>query len=80
MHFGDIHVMKAVYIEELEEFVGNAKYGIFFSTKGQRSAAYEMATGDFDGDMYWVSRNPEVKIYNSFLPATHPLFSSELTH
>ncbi|XP_047974429.1 probable RNA-dependent RNA polymerase 5 [Salvia hispanica] len=60
MHFGDIHVMKAVYIEELEEFVGNAKYGIFFSTKGQRSAAYEMATGDFDGDMYWVSRNPEL--------------------
>ncbi|KAL2238146.1 UNVERIFIED_CONTAM: putative RNA-dependent RNA polymerase 5 [Sesamum indicum] len=62
MHFGDVHVMEAVYKEELEEVVGNAKYGIFFSTKGKRSAAYEMATGDFDGDMYWVSRNPEVSI------------------
>ncbi|KAH6827519.1 hypothetical protein C2S53_007864 [Perilla frutescens var. hirtella] len=60
MHFGDIHVMEAVYVKELEDFVGNAKYGIFFSTKGQKSAAYEMATGDFDGDLYWISRNPEL--------------------
>ncbi|KAL3820984.1 hypothetical protein ACJIZ3_006889 [Penstemon smallii] len=60
LHFGDIHVMKAVYVKELEEVVGNSKYGIFFSTKGWRSAPYEMATGDFDGDMYWVSRNPEL--------------------
>lgn len=66
MHFGDIHVMQAVYIKELEEFVGNAKYGIFFSAKGHRSAAYEMGTGDFDGDMYWVSRNPQVSIFDSF--------------
>ncbi|KAG8367348.1 hypothetical protein BUALT_Bualt16G0062800 [Buddleja alternifolia] len=63
MHFGDVHVMEAVYVKELEEVVGNAKYGIFFSTKGWRSAAYEMATGDFDGDMYWVSRNPELLKY-----------------
>ncbi|XP_073269122.1 probable RNA-dependent RNA polymerase 5 isoform X1 [Primulina huaijiensis] len=63
LHFGDIHVMKAVYLRELEEVVGNAKYGIFFSTKGWRSAPYEMATGDFDGDMYWVSRNPELLEY-----------------
>lgn len=62
LHFGDIHVLEAVYVKELEDVVGNAKYGIFFSTKGRRSAAYEMATGDFDGDMYWVSRNPEVGI------------------
>lgn len=67
LHFGDIHVLEAVFVKQLEEYVGNAKYGIFFSTKGQRSAAYEMATGDFDGDMYWVSRNPEVNIYHSFL-------------
>ncbi|KAL6585922.1 putative RNA-dependent RNA polymerase 5 [Orobanche minor] len=59
LHFGDVHIMDAVYVKELEEVVGNAKYGIFFSTKGCRSAAYEMATGDFDGDMYWVSRNLE---------------------
>lgn len=63
LHFGDVHVMKAIYLKELEEIVGNAKYGIFFSTKGWRSAPYEMATGDFDGDMYWVSRNPEVSIF-----------------
>lgn len=62
LHFGDVHIMDAVYVKELEEVVGNAKYGIFFSTKGCRSAAYEMATGDFDGDMYWVSRNLEVSI------------------
>lgn len=66
MHFGDVHVMEAVYVKRLEEFVGNAKYGIFFSTKGQTSAAYEMATGDFDGDRYWVSRNPEVSISHFF--------------
>ncbi|KAH6827518.1 hypothetical protein C2S53_007863 [Perilla frutescens var. hirtella] len=60
MHFGDIHVMEAIYVKELEDFVGNAKYGVFFSTKGQKSAAYEMATGDFDGDLYWISRNPEL--------------------
>ncbi|KAG8376059.1 hypothetical protein BUALT_Bualt09G0024200 [Buddleja alternifolia] len=60
LHFGDIHVMKAVYVKELEEYVGNSKYGIFFSTKGSKSAPYEMATGDFDGDMYWVSRHPEL--------------------
>lgn len=60
LHFGDIHVLKATYIEELESFIGNAKYAIFFSRKGPRSIADEIATGDFDGDMYWVSRNPEV--------------------
>ncbi|CAA3021996.1 probable RNA-dependent RNA polymerase 3 isoform X1 [Olea europaea subsp. europaea] len=63
LHFGDIHILDAVYVEELQEVVGNAKYGIFFSTKGGRSAAYEIATGDFDGDMYWVSRNPELLTY-----------------
>ncbi|XP_062090882.1 probable RNA-dependent RNA polymerase 5 isoform X2 [Humulus lupulus] len=63
IHFGDIHVLKATYIEELESFVGNAKYAIFFSTKGPRSVADEIAGGDFDGDMYWVSRNPELLKY-----------------
>ncbi|KAL3829924.1 hypothetical protein ACJIZ3_018726 [Penstemon smallii] len=63
IHFGDIHILEAVYVKELEEVVGNAKYGIFFSTKGSRSAAYEMASGDFDGDLYWVSRNPELLKY-----------------
>ena len=60
LHFGDIHVLNAVYLKELEDVVGNAKYGIFFSTKGKRSVASEIANGDFDGDMYWVSRNNQV--------------------
>ncbi|XP_030488896.2 probable RNA-dependent RNA polymerase 5 isoform X4 [Cannabis sativa] len=63
IHFGDIHLLKATYIEELESFVGNAKYAIFFSIKGARSVADEIAGGDFDGDMYWVSRNPELLKY-----------------
>ncbi|XP_051113989.1 probable RNA-dependent RNA polymerase 5 [Andrographis paniculata] len=71
LHFGDVHVMEAVFVKELEEYVGNAKYGIFFSTKGCRSAAYEIATGDFDGDLYWVSRHPELlKYYEASEPWT----------
>lgn len=49
-------------MKELESVVGNAKYGIFFSCKGPRSIADEMGGGDFDGDLYWVSRNPQVDI------------------
>ncbi|KAK2982308.1 hypothetical protein RJ640_027405, partial [Escallonia rubra] len=60
LHFGDIHVLNAVYVKDLEDFVGNAKFAIFFSTKGRRSVASEIANGDFDGDMYWVSRNPQL--------------------
>ncbi|WCJ42551.1 RNA-dependent RNA polymerase family protein [Euphorbia peplus] len=63
LHFGDIHVAKARYVNELEDFVGNAKYAIFFSCKGPRSLAHEIATGDFDGDMYFVSRNPKLLEY-----------------
>lgn len=63
LHFGDIHVLKAVYVEELQELVGTAKYAIFFPCKGPRSLADEIAGGDFDGDMYFVSRNPEVGLY-----------------
>ncbi|XP_057863332.1 probable RNA-dependent RNA polymerase 5 isoform X2 [Cryptomeria japonica] len=59
LHFGDIHVLKAVYVEDIEKVVGDAKYGIFFSTQGPRSLADEIATGDFDGDLYWVSMNAE---------------------
>ncbi|XP_060668494.1 probable RNA-dependent RNA polymerase 3 [Ziziphus jujuba] len=62
-HFGDIHVLKAIFVEELESFVGNSKYAIFFSRKGPRSIAYEIARGDFDGDMYWISRNPQLLEY-----------------
>lgn len=60
LHFGDIHVLKATYVESITDVVGNAKYGIFFSVKGQRSVASEIGDGDLDGDMYWVSQNPKV--------------------
>ena len=60
LHFGDIHVLKATYVKALEEYVGNSKYGVFFPQKGPRSLGDEIAGGDFDGDMYFVSRNPKV--------------------
>ncbi|XP_021741422.1 probable RNA-dependent RNA polymerase 3 [Chenopodium quinoa] len=59
-HTGDIHVVTARYIEGLKDVVGNAKYGIFFPCKGPRSMADEIAGGDYDGDMYWVSTNAEL--------------------
>ncbi|XP_071723572.1 probable RNA-dependent RNA polymerase 5 [Rutidosis leptorrhynchoides] len=60
LHFGDIHVLNACYVKELEDYIGNSRYGIFFSTKGKRSVANEIATGDFDGDLYWVSKNHQL--------------------
>ncbi|KAK1592184.1 hypothetical protein Q3G72_020916 [Acer saccharum] len=60
LHFGDIHVLKATYVKELEDIIGNSKYAIFFPTKGPRSLADEIAGGDFDGDTYFISRNPEL--------------------
>ena len=63
LHFGDIHILKATYIEELVSFVGNAKYAIFFPINGPRSIGDEIAGGDFDGDTYWVSMNPEVCLF-----------------
>ncbi|XP_013596635.1 PREDICTED: probable RNA-dependent RNA polymerase 5 isoform X1 [Brassica oleracea var. oleracea] len=60
LHFGDIHVLKATYVQALEEYVGNSKYGVFFPQKGPRSLGDEIAGGDFDGDMYFISRNPEL--------------------
>ncbi|KAE8654669.1 hypothetical protein F3Y22_tig00117048pilonHSYRG01475 [Hibiscus syriacus] len=39
---------------KLDEYVGHAKYAIFFPYKGPRSLADEIAGGDFDGDMFFV--------------------------
>eukprot|EP01018_Ginkgo_biloba_P002643 Gb_32086 [translate_table: standard] len=66
LHFGDIHVFKATYIEEIEKIVGTSKFAIFFSTQGPRSAADEIANSDFDGDLYWISMN--VKLLEHFQP------------
>ena len=60
LHFGDIHNLTAKHISGLEEVVGYSKYAILFRTSEKRSLADEMVNSDFDGDMYWVSRNPTV--------------------
>lgn len=70
LHFGDIHKLNATHIDGLEEIVGNSKYAIFFPTSGERSLADEMANSDFDGDMYWVSWNPQVALVSDILPFT----------
>ncbi|KAF6135828.1 hypothetical protein GIB67_028147 [Kingdonia uniflora] len=48
LHFGDRHVLQATYVKELENIVGNAKYTIFFPTKGPRSLVAEISNGDFE--------------------------------
>ncbi|KAB2072347.1 hypothetical protein ES319_A07G009400v1 [Gossypium barbadense] len=63
VHFGDIHILTARYVKELDEYVGHAKYAIFFPSNGPRSLADEMAGGDFDGDMFFVSKNPQLLDY-----------------
>ncbi|GKD90639.1 probable RNA-dependent RNA polymerase 5, partial [Tanacetum coccineum] len=89
VHFGDIHILNAKYVPAMGEFVGNGKYGIFFSTKGRRSVGSEIANGDFDGDLYWVSHNrtfldhfkvsqPWEKTY--FTPSAPSKKPSELSH
>lgn len=75
LHFGDIHIMTAKYVQELDHIVGNAKYAIFFSTKGPRSTANEIASSDFDGDMYWVSMNPQLLNYYKVSEPWCPLYS-----
>ncbi|KAI9128687.1 hypothetical protein K1719_000170 [Acacia pycnantha] len=60
LHFGDIHILQATYVKELESFVGHSKYAIFFPCVGPRSLADEIGGGDFDGDLYWVSQNPQL--------------------
>ena len=44
LHFGDMHVLNATYMEALKDYVGNAKYAIFFPINGPRSLADEIET------------------------------------
>jgi RNA-dependent RNA polymerase len=75
LHFGDIHVLKATYVKALEDYVGNAKFAVFFPQKGPRSLGDEIAGGDFDGDMYFISRNP--KLLEHFKPSEPWVSSSK---
>ncbi|KAH9301359.1 hypothetical protein KI387_012942, partial [Taxus chinensis] len=68
LHFGDIHVFQATYVKDIEYIVGDSKFAIFFSTRGPRSAADEIANSDFDGDLYWVSMN--ANLLKHFKPST----------
>lgn len=61
----------------MEDFIGTSKYAIFFPIKGPRSIADEMANGDFDGDMYWVSRSPELLEYFQAGEPWIPIYSSK---
>ncbi|VVA99744.1 unnamed protein product [Arabis nemorensis] len=76
LHFGDIHVLKATYVKALEDYVGNSKYGVFFPQKGPRSLGDEIAGGDFDGDMYFISRN--LKLLEHFKPSEPWVSSSPI--
>lgn len=69
--------MNARYVEGLKDFVGDAKYGIFFPSKGPRSMADEIAGGDYDGDMYWVSTNSELL---KFFKPSEPWKCNSLTN
>ncbi|CAI0543503.1 unnamed protein product [Linum tenue] len=60
LHFGDVHILEAVYLKEMEDYVGSSRFGIFFPTDGPRSLADEMANGDYDGDMFLVSKYPQL--------------------
>ncbi|WVZ16497.1 hypothetical protein V8G54_009479 [Vigna mungo] len=45
LHFGDIHIMRATYVDNLESFVGQSKYADFFPCVGTRSVAdFRLAT------------------------------------
>lgn len=55
VHPGDIRVLKAVNRPELKEYLNV----IVFSSKGSRPEQTKMASGDLDGDTYWINWRPE---------------------
>lgn len=62
LHPGDIHKFRAVPAPPgFMDFVGSARFGIFFSVQGKRSVVDEMASADLDGDEFWICLNVEVR-------------------
>lgn len=58
LHFGDIHVFRAILVPDLEKNIaGFSKYVVLFPIPEPRSLVNVMAGGDFDGDNF--SRNPQ---------------------
>ena len=58
MHPGDLHKVSVCYPEALRDMMSGTDptrtHGVFFSTRGSRSLADEIAGGDYDGDEYSV--------------------------
>ncbi|WVZ16936.1 hypothetical protein V8G54_009918 [Vigna mungo] len=63
LHFSDIHIMCATYVDNLESFVGHSKYANFFPCVWTRSVADEIAGGDYKA------------IVQSLNPLIPPIFS-----
>ncbi|RZC81761.1 hypothetical protein C5167_044341, partial [Papaver somniferum] len=81
LHFGDVHLLTATYVKELKNYVGDAKYGIFFPIVGPRSIADEIANSDLDGDMYWVCRNTQLlSLFTPSTPWTQSYFAKNVSH
>uniref|UniRef100_A0ACD5VTA2 Uncharacterized protein n=1 Tax=Avena sativa TaxID=4498 RepID=A0ACD5VTA2_AVESA len=81
LHFGDVHVLTATPIRNLEKtVVGSSKYGILFPISGSRPLADEMAGGDYDGDMFFVSRNPQIDIPGELRVKKHPHYMEGKTN
>ena len=74
MHPGDLHKVSVCYPEALREMICGTDptraHGVFFSTRGGRSLADEIAGGDFDGDEYAVIAWPE--LVRLFVRPTEP--------
>ena len=65
VHPGDIRIVKGVDKSELQDYVNV----IVFSSKGKRPEQDKMASGDLDGDIYWINwREDFVKNYTEKPP------------
>ncbi|KAI5080877.1 hypothetical protein GOP47_0004060 [Adiantum capillus-veneris] len=61
LHPGDIRKFQAIQPPQaLRDVVGSARFGIFFSVHGERSATDQMANADLDGDEFWICENQEI--------------------
>ena len=78
---GDLRKLSAVQTEELNRFVSKTRGGvIFFSTRGVRSAADEISSGDFDGDLYRIIYNSDVvSLTNIDCEAYSPMVETQAT-
>jgi hypothetical protein len=55
VHPGDVRILKAVRKSEFKDYWNV----IVFSSKGERPEQDKMASGDLDGDIYWINWRPD---------------------